>query len=287
MEKTQKFPRTMVGGVSLPRMLIGTNWILGYSHTTQAADKHIRDINCNVEAVSDIACAYIENGVDAFLLPFSEDERCEVFLRGIRAAEEKTGKRMTSIMSANFNVDDTPNARREAEQTIKICRNHGADILLAFHGCVEQLVNKNKRTMDRLPDYLSMIRENGMTPGLSAHMPELIVYSDLNEYDVETYIQIYNCAGFLMQVEVEYIHNVIWNAKKPVLTIKSMAAGRVSPFVGLTFAYGTIRDRDMVAVGAFSRQEVIEDVEISMAALERRRPLLDGRSSPAKTAIIP
>ena len=37
-----------------------------------------------------------------------------------------------------------------------------------------------------------MIRENGMVPGLSAHMPEMIVFSDLNGYDVETYIQIYN-----------------------------------------------------------------------------------------------
>ncbi len=38
-----------------------------------------------------------------------------------------------------------------------------------------------------------MIRQHGMIPGLSAHMPELILYSDENEYDVETYIQIYNC----------------------------------------------------------------------------------------------
>ena len=33
-----------------------------------------------------------------------------------------------------------------------------------------------------------MIRENGMVPGLSEHMPEMIVFSDLNGYDVETYI---------------------------------------------------------------------------------------------------
>ena len=27
------FPRTMVGGVSMPRMIIGCNWISGFSHT--------------------------------------------------------------------------------------------------------------------------------------------------------------------------------------------------------------------------------------------------------------
>ena len=33
----QEFPRTTVGGVSLSRMLIGTNWLLGsvsYTHLT-------------------------------------------------------------------------------------------------------------------------------------------------------------------------------------------------------------------------------------------------------------
>ena len=38
----QQFPRTTVGGVSLSRMLIGTNWMLGYSHTSASADEMIR-----------------------------------------------------------------------------------------------------------------------------------------------------------------------------------------------------------------------------------------------------
>ncbi len=92
--------------------------------------------------------------------------------------------------------------------------------------------------------------------------------------------------GFLMQVEIEYIHKVIWGAKKPVMTIKSMAAGRCSPFVGITFSYATIRPCDMVTVGAFTPYEVHEDVEIAMAAIERRPPQLTGRASPNKTAVM-
>ena len=125
-----------------------------------------------------------------------------------------------------------------------------------------------------------------MIPGLSAHMPELVTYSDSNEYDVETYIQIYNCMGFLMQIEIEGIHSVIWNAKKPVMTIKSMAAGRCTPFVGLTFSYATLRPCDMVTLGAFTPDEVHEDVEIALAAIDRRRPLLGKRSSPVMTSIL-
>jgi len=147
-------------------------------------------------------------------------------------------------------------------------------------------VNKNKKSIERLEDYLYMIRSHEMIPGLSCYMPELIIYSDLNGYDVQTDIQIYNCMGFLMQIEVEYVHKIIWEAKKPVIIIKPMAAGRISPFVGLTFVWNTIRHIDMVAVGCFSPDEVDEDVEISLTALQGRPPKIDGRNSPNRTDIM-
>ena len=84
----------------------------------------------------------------------------------------------------------------------------------------------------------------------------------------------------LMQVEVETVNHIIHTAKKPVMTIKPMAAGRVSPFVGLNFVWNTIRPCDMVTVGCFDPEEAEEDVEISLAALERRRPEIGRRASP-------
>lgn len=280
---SELFPRTMVGGVSLPRMLMGTNWILGYSHTSAAADQLINRRNRNRDAIAEIAQCFLSKGVDAVMGPLMENP---VMLDGIHQAEDKTGKQMILIDTPSFNMDDNADARREAEKVIRRSAQVGSKFCLIYHSCAEQLVNKNKQTMDRLPDYLKMIRDAGMIPGLSAHMPELIVYSDQNEYDVETYIQLYNCMGFLMQVEIEYIHKVIWNAKKPVMTIKSMAAGRCSPFVGLTFSYATLRPCDMVTVGCLTPEEAMEDLEIGMAAIERRPPDLAGRNSPNKTSIM-
>jgi hypothetical protein len=279
----KKFPRTMVGGVSLPRMLIGSNWMLGWSHKTPAADCQIKTRNSNREAIAEMVEAFLAYDIDAAMGPVAQNP---VFLDGIKLAEERTGKKVIIIDTPIINVDDTAEGRKAAEAEIKKCKDIGATFCLPHHSSVEQLVNKNKQTIDRLPDYMAMIRDHGMVPGLSAHMPELIVYSDENEYDVETYVQIYNCLGFLMQVEVEYISSVIWEAKKPVMTIKSMAAGRCTPYVGLTFSYATLRPCDMVTVGCFTPREVHEDVEIGLAALERRRPDLEGRASPNKTAIM-
>ena len=150
--------------------------------------------------------------------------------RAIRYAEDKLGQRIKIIDTVSPNVDDTAEARREAMATIKKSRELGADVTLIFHSKVEELVNKNKKAIPRLPDYLAMIRDEGLVPGLSCHMPELVTYSDMNGYDVETYIQIFNCMGFLMQVEVEQVAAIIRNAKKPVMTIKPFAAGRTTRF---------------------------------------------------------
>ena len=279
----QSFPRTTVSGVSLPRMLIGANWLLGWSHRTTAADNMIKTRNRNKEAIADIIEVFLEYDVNAVLSLFGSNP---VLIDGVKLAEDRTGKKVIIIDTPIINVDDTPEARREAEAAIKLSSDIGATFCMPHHSSIEELVNKNKRIIDRLPDYMSMIREQGMIPGLSAHMPELIVYSDEQGYDVETYIQLYNCMGFLMQVEIEYLHKVIWNAKKPVMTIKPMAAGRVTPFVGITFSFATVRPCDMVAVGCFTPDEASEDIEIGLAAIERRPPDLEGRDSPKKTAAM-
>ena len=277
------FPRTMVENISLPRMLMGTNWMLGWSHTTASADRMITHRFRDAASFRAMVEAYLRWGIDAMMAPFGGHT---ALLDGICEAEQATGRHIIKIDTPIIDVGDSAASRASAEATIAECAANGSEICLIHHSSAEQLVSKLKGTMDRLPDYLDMIRQHGMVPGLSAHMPELILYSDENGYDVQTYIQIYNCAGFLMQVEVEGVRAIIEKAKKPVMSIKPMAAGRVSPYVGLSFSFATLRPCDMVTVGAHTPEEVDEDAEIALAAIERRYPDMQRRSSPKKTAVL-
>ena len=277
------FPRTQVGGVSLPRMIIGCNWISGFSHTSSSCDTMIQSTHSCPETTAKIFEKFLDADIDAVLGLFGVDTKLR---KAVDIAQENTGKKIILIDEPILNMDDTPMARHEAELAIKECAARGATFCLPLHSCVEQLVNKNKGTIDRLPDYLKMIREYDMVPGLSAHMPEIVQFSDSNGYDVETYIQIYNCMGFLMQVEIESVAKIIHAAKKPVITIKPCAAGRTTPFVGLNFSYNTIREKDMVCIGCLNEQEAEEDMEFGLAAIERRMPEFNTRSSPLKTDLI-
>ena len=271
------FPRTTVAGVSLSRMIIGTNWILGWSHRTPAADRQIKHRFSEGSRAVPLLKTFLEEGVDTIMGPLQQEQ---VMQDAVQETMQQTGRQMILIDTPIINVDDNEAARREARATIRRSREAGATFCLLHHSSAEQLVNKNLHQIVRLGDYTDMIRQEGMIPGLSAHMPELITYSDENGYDVETYIQIYNCMGFMMQVEIETVASIIHAAKKPVMTIKPMAAGRVTPFVGLNFSWNTIRECDMVTVGCTHPDEAAEDIEISRAALERRFPNIEKRASP-------
>ncbi len=277
------FPRTTVGGLSLSRMIMGINWLFGYSHTGPAADAGIKEKYQKPEDFFPVFKAYLDRGVDTIMGPFSVTP---LGVDAVKYAEDKLGKKIIIVDTPNINVEDSPEGRREAEKLIKKSHDIGSPITLLFHACVEALMDKHKREIPRVSDYLSMIRDAGNVPGLGAHDPNVVLYADQNGYDVETYIQIFNCMGFLMQVEVESIARIINNAKKPVMTIKPMAAGRCTPFVGFTFAWNAIRDCDMVTVGAGSALEAIEDINLSKAILEKRFPDLGARNSPVKQAAL-
>ncbi len=269
MSDNYVFPRTKIEDVSVSRMIIGTNWMLGYSHQSPSRDKTITDKFSNPEVFLPTFKAFLDNGVDTVMGPISESP---TIIEGIKYTQEKLGKELVIVDTPRFNIDDTPEARREAEKRIKACAEGGAKVCLIHQHFAEQLVNKNKHTLDRLEDYTKMIRDAGMVPGLSSHMPEIIQYCDEQNYDVQTYIQIFNCMGFLMNQEIENIIQIIHSAKKPVLTIKPMAAGRCTPYVGLTFNWNAIREQDMIACGCFNEREALEDIEISRAAFEHRLP---------------
>jgi hypothetical protein len=156
------------------------------------------------------------------------------------------------------------------------------------HQCVtDALLDRRTKTIRDLDIYTKMIRERGMIPGLSTHMPETPVYADAMGADVATYIQIYNAAGFLMQVETDWVMNIIRKAQKPVMTIKPLAAGKMLPVVGLAFVWSTIRDCDMVTIGTTTCDEVREVIDISLDLLSNRVPDFQLQKTRSKKSLDP
>jgi hypothetical protein len=256
----------MVGGVSLPRLIIGSNWFLGYSHTSKAKDTFIKTYQ-DRDSVAEILAVFMNRGIDAVMGPYSEKLE-----EAVQEAEQRTGEEMIRIITPHFNILPDGPEEMEPERVFDACKEMGATFCMPHQCITDALMDRMHKEIRDIDTYTTMIRERGMIPGLSTHMPESVVYADETGADVETYIQLYNAAGFLMQVEADWVMRIIQNAKKPVMTIKPLAAGRLLPVVGLSFVWNTIRDQDMVTIGTTTPDEAREVIDISLNLLEKRSP---------------
>ena len=274
-----EFPRTMVGGLSLPRMLIGTNWFLGYSHTSKAKDQFIKSYQTR-DNIADILTVFFEYGVNAIMgMP-------EPILRdAIEIAQDRTGREAILILTPHFSLLPGDPEESEPGRVFDRCKELGATFCFPHQCVTDRIIDRLHGVIRDMDKYSKMIRERGMIPGLSTHMPESVLIADKSEADVETYIQIYNAIGFLMQVEVDWVMRVIRNAKKPVMTIKPLAAGRLLPPVGLAFVWNTLRDQDMVCIGCLTPDEAREVVDISLSLLERRASTVQLQETRSKASV--
>jgi len=276
-----EIPRTQIEKLSVPRLIAGTNWFLGYSHQTAAKDRFIKAYQTR-ERLADLLEVFFRAGANAVYGGHPSLTHLE---SAIRDAEDRSGRKGVRICIPSFDVSGTPAARDANLRTLDSYAAIGCDILMPHQCVTDALMDRQKRTIRQMDFFLPAIRERGMIPGLSTHMPEVPVYADEMKLDVATYVQIYNAAGFLMQIEVDWVHRMIWRRARPVITIKPLAAGRLPPLVGLAFSWATLRDTDMICVGCLTADEAREIVEISLALLERRAPRVDLQETRSKASL--
>jgi hypothetical protein len=276
-----EFPRTEIGGVSVSRLIIGSNWFLGFSHTSKAKDEFIK-AHMSADRIADVLEVFLRAGVDTM---FGVRPEATHLQDAVKMAEDRVGRAIIGIATPHLNVGDAP---EDFDETARIFDAHaelGATLCMPHQASTDALVDRRTRTIRNLDRYAPMIRQRGMIPGLSTHMPETPIYADESGADVETYIQIYNAAGFLMQIEVDWVHRMIWERKNPVITIKPLAAGRLLPLVGLAFSWATLRPIDCVAVGCMTPDEARECIDISLSILENRGSTVELQRTRSKASV--
>ncbi|MFC1601197.1 hypothetical protein ACFL34_02480 [Candidatus Sumerlaeota bacterium] len=274
------FPRTNIENLSVSRLMIGTNWFLGYSHTSKAKDKDIVE-TMTAERIADIVEVFMNAGVDTLYGITPEPKLAQ----GVAEAEQRTGRKCITLAIPSLPLEDTAAARGEAERALDELVEIGVAICMPHQCTTDAFVDRRTRSLAGIEVYLRMIRERGMIPGLGTHMPETPAYADASGLDVATYCQIYNAAGFLMQIEIDWVQRMIWEARKPVITIKPLAAGKLPPLVGLSFSWSTIRDSDMVCIGTSTPYEAEEIIEFSLAILEHRVPCVELQKTRSKQSL--
>jgi hypothetical protein len=260
-------------------MVVGTNWFLGYAHQTEARSKMLRAYQTR-KSIAKVLEVFLRAGVDIAI------GHAKLFTQALRDAENRVGRKMHIITTPHWELKPDGVNRPAMLKALDECVELGATFCYPHMFVTDRLYDGLARKIRFMDGICKEIRKRKMIPGLSTHLPECIVAADATGLDVESYICIYNAAGFLMPVEIDWTQRVIRSAKKPVTTIKPMAAGRLMPYVALPFVWTTLREQDLVAVGTITPDEAKELIEISLAVLEQRgenRQLQFTRSKQALT----
>lgn len=267
------FAGTRIGNIELPRLLTGYHSIRDLGNRKKYDEAQTR---------RELA-AFLSGGISGVIGAFSADpERFEQLKR----AEEIAERNFIMLDLMNLTAGDRLEQHRAVEAKIAAAASKGVKICILDTATTEKMVNKHKHAIEGVEEYLAMIRSAGMCTGLQANMPEIITYGNDNGYDVDVYVQNYNCAGYLMQVEIEQCIQVIHDSRKPVIALDPAAGGKVTPYVGLTFAWNCIRGQDLIAFESLYGFTAEEIMEISSAALEHRLPWCIGRDTPSKNKDI-
>ena len=132
-----------------------------------------------------------------------------------------------------------------------------------------------------------------MVSDLNRRVPRTISQTEMrliNRSAVVEYLRLVDHASrtqisCVLGISKPTVMRIINQAKKPVMTIKPLAAGRLLPVVGLSFVWSTIRDQDMVTIGTTTPDEAREIIDISLQLLERRTPEYELQATRSKSSL--
>ncbi len=151
-----EFPRTMVGGVSLSRMIVGTNWFLGFSHATVAKDSFIKEHNCTPKRIADMLEVFFRAGIDAVMGPIEHDPLYD----GIREAESRTGVKALLISTPPLPTNHkTPAEGLDLEHhhsTASESIQHSVDEVATWFAVLEHQVEGHEPECQVVPNLTSL-----------------------------------------------------------------------------------------------------------------------------------
>ena len=254
-----EFPTFTIEGITLPRVICGTNALCGWSHVSAGRDAWIRRYY-TPERLARVFAACMELGAPAVMGPLYPP-----LVEALDETEKLTGQRplWLSTTAAPLGPNSTPDqARQIREAEAPICSIHGA--------WVDQWVlEENWEALERC---ISQIREAGLIPAAVCHYSDRLAKLAEAGVDLALLGTPVNKTGWWMYPDREAVVEVVRGIGRPLLAIKTLACGR--------FEEGHLRewlewavDRegvDAVAIGPMNEEEAQESIPILCELLAQK-----------------
>jgi hypothetical protein len=232
------FPSFTIEGVTIPRVLCGTNALLGFSHVSRGRDAWIRE-HFTAKRIAQVFAKCMELGVTACMGPLFPR-----LLDALEETEKLTGARMTWVSTTSHEtvpkgreeeyrkahaagrVDEAMAISREStqEQVAKL-KAAGAPICIFHGGWVDRWPATDGK-LEGFNHYTQIIREAGLVPGAATHQSGRLAEVARGGHDAAILVTPVNKGGWNMRPTRDEAVKVIGEVNKPLIAIKPLACGR-------------------------------------------------------------
>jgi hypothetical protein len=258
MSIVSKFPTFSIEGVTLPRVICGTNALFGWSHVSEGRNAWLRRYY-TPERVARVFATCMELGATAVMGPLHPP-----LVEALEETEKLTGQRplWLSTTAAPPGPDSTPDQVRQIREAgAPICSIHGA--------WVDKWVLEDWEALERC---ISQIREADLVPAAVCHYSDRLAKLAESGVDLPLLGTPVNKTGWWMCPDQESALGVLRRLGRPLLAIKPLACGR--------FEEGQLRDWlewavdregvDAVAIGPMCEDEAQESIPILCDLLSQK-----------------
>ena len=235
------------------KIICGTNAFYGRSHFSNARDGEYKNRFSNDYITKTLRYCF-DNGLNA--IESCANERIQKIIDEIKQKSDIN-------FIGNTRIDETSEMKSH-QIKLKYLLNNGADICIIHSQYVDRPNSGNE--IKGLQSMIDKIHRAGLLAGISTHKNSTIELCE-KKYDLDVYLYPMNMLGFVYpgyegKETVRERLKLIKDTDKQFIIMKTLAAGRISPLVGLKFVLDNIKENDIISLGLGSIEEAKESIEI-------------------------
>ena len=278
------FPSLTLEGVTLPRVICGTNALLGWSHVSAGRDAWIRAYY-TPERIAEVWARCQALGVNAVMGPLYPR-----LIEALEATERLTGLRPLWVATTNatqgpkgheaeWQAARAAGRRDEARALVRASLAEQAAELQAAQASLCLLHGETSDTWPEvdgmllgLDEALAAIRAAGLVPGAMTHESARLNLLVAGSYDLPIIGTPVNRAGWMMSPDRETALSAIAGAGRPILAIKTLACGRLEEGKLAEWLKWAVAVHGVaaIALGVGSAEEAAESIPILRKAYAER-----------------
>jgi hypothetical protein len=234
-----------IGGRELPAVSLGTSPFIGAGQFGSRALTYRRLFFDNPGNIVDLMVYAAELGVPCVQL-LAIDRILDAF----RESKAQSGVDLACTLTVGFG---------DRDWELKQASDIDPQVVFLHAMVTDQLDLKG------IERWLKDIRNLGLVPGCATHKPARVLpVLTQSGLDIQAYMAPFNREGMFMDCKPDALIKILDSIQQPVIAKKTLAAGVLSPTIGLPFVaqYGQV---DGLALGLTSREEMKESLSVAIS----------------------